>query len=211
MKMNKVLIKISIGLMLLSAVFAAQSADLELRPSATVRFSPIKKVKLYLTPELRFDYFELDKFLIEAEVKYSPLKYMDLGASYKLVMNFKTDDPTEYIHRFAFYTGVSYKIDRYTPSVRIMIANYDEDEGISNFMRYKAKLDYDIPKLKIDPYISAELYHQLSDGLYKMRYAIGADWRFTKDHSIGLSYKLDDYIDADKVKHIVGVGYTFKF
>ena len=210
--MRNTLIKLTLVSLLVSIVFAAQMDELELRPSATVRFSPIKKVKLYVTPELRFDYFTLDKFLLEAQVKYSPLKYLDVAAAYKLVLNRRNNDPVEVIHRVDVFVQGEYKIDRFIPSLRLMYVNYDEDEGVSHFLRYKIKLDYNIPKSKFDPFIAAELYHQLADGsLYKMRYSIGADWRFAKKMSIGLAYKLDQYMNSDRVKHIVELGYTYKF
>jgi Protein of unknown function (DUF2490) len=205
-------LRFALGLLIGSAIFAMQMDELELRPSATIRFSPIKKMKLSLTPELRFDYFTLDKFLLETEVKYSPLKYMDVGAAYKLVLNRRNNDPLEVIHRFDVYLEGEYEIDRFTPSLRLRYSNYDEDEGISNFLRYRVKVDYDIPKVKIDPYLGAELYHQLDDNtLYKIRYGIGADWRFAKKMSLGLAYKLDSYFDSGNVKHIVELGYTYKF
>lgn len=186
--------------------------EMEYRVSGSVRFSPVKKIKLYVSPELRLDESGLDKFLVETEVKYSALKILDVGASYKLLMNFKTNNPTEYVHQFTFFSQVEHKIDRFNPSLRVMFVNYDEDEGTSNLLRYKTKLEYDIPKIKIDPYIAAELYHEISTGeISKMRYSIGADWRFTNRQSLGLSYKLDDYLDADKKKHIVSLDYSYKF
>ncbi len=196
---------------LLSFSLFAQSR-MEYRVSATVRFSPLKKVKLYLTPELRFRSTGLDKILLEAEAKYSPLKYLDVGGSYKLMIDKLHILPFELINRFDVYLGGEMDLGRFAPALRLMYVNYDEDEGISHFLRYKAKLDYDIPKSKIDPFVATELYHQLTDGtFYKMRFSIGADWRFAKKQSIGLAFKLDEYLDDARMKHIIDLGYTFKF
>lgn len=212
MTLKPVYRKILLGLLILGSTFAVQVDELELRSSATIRFSPFKKVKLYVTPELRFDYFTLDKFLLETEVKYSPFKFLDVGGAYKLVLNRRTNNPLEVIHRFDAYFEGDVDLGRFTPALRIMYVNYDEDDGVSHFLRYKAKLGYNIPKSKIDPSLSAELYHQLTGNtLYKMRYSIGADWRFAKQHSIGLSYKLDYYLGDTKLKHVVELGYSYKF
>lgn len=201
-----------VALIGLCSIFLFAQDEVEARFSAGVRFSPLKDIKLYVTPELRVDKDGVDKFLTEIELKYSPLKVLDIGASYELLMNFKASDPTEYVHRLTIYSEAEHKVDRFSPSLRIMFANYDEDETVSNFLRYRAKVGYDIPSLKIDPSVSMELYHELTSGdFYKIRYSIGADWRFAKKQSIGLEYKLDDYVDSDKVKHIIGVGYSFKF
>lgn len=196
---------------LFSLIVFAQD-EVEARFSAQLRFSPMKDIKLYVTPELRVDNEGVDKFLTEIELKYSPLKVLDIGASYELLMNFKTNNPTEYIHRLTIYSEAEHKFERFSPALRIMFANYDEDESISNYLRYRVKVGYDIPNLKIDPSISVELYHEITSGdFYKIRYSIGADWRFAKKQSIGLEYKMDDYVDADKVKHIIGLAYSYKF
>lgn len=210
--MRKILLTLILGSILISSVFALQMDELELRPSATLRFSPLNDLKLYITPEVRLDYFTADKFMLEVKAKYSLNKYLDAGAAYKLVLNQRNNDPLEVIHRVDVFAEGEYKIERFIPSLRLMYVNYDEDEGVSHFLRYKIKVDYNIPKSKIDPFLAAELYHQLIDAsLYKMRYSIGADWRFAKKHSIGLAYKLDDYLADTRLKHIVALGYTYKF
>ena len=204
--------KIILILTLLSLGFAFAQSETEFRASASIRFSPFKKIKLYLSPELRFTTERLDKILAGAEIKVSPLKVLDMGLGYKAVVNYKNDGSSELIHRIEVYSETEHDLGRFTPGIRIMYVNYDEDEGVSHFLRYKVKLAYNIPKSKIDPSLSAELYHQLTGNtLYKMRYSIGADWRFAKQHSLGLAYKLDDYLGDTKLKHVVELGYAFKF
>ena len=44
-----------------------------------------------------------------------------------------------------------------------------------------------------------------------MRYAIGASYKFNKKSSIGLSYMLDYYMTDYRNKHIIKVGYKYKF
>ena len=192
------------------AVYA--QSETEYRFNVGFRYSPIKNLKLYLMPELRVDAGGVDKALAEVEAKYAVLKILDMGVSYKAIFNFKNSGVTELSHRVAVYSEVEHKIKRFRPSLRAMFVNYDEDEDASNFLRGRVKLEYNVRNVRIDPYVTAELYYQLSDGnVYKMRYAVGTDWRISKHHAVGLEYKLDQYTNSDKIKHIVGLGYTFKF
>lgn len=211
--MNRILNKIF--WLSLTSVFAFNlyaDNEVEYRTSAGVKFLPVRNIKVYLTPELRFDARGLDKCLLEGEVKYSPFKQLDLGGSYTYLANLKTNDPTEYAHRITVFAGVEHEVDRFTPSFRIMWANYDEDDGGNSYLRYKLKSDYNISGVKIDPYAAVELYQDLSGGnLYKWRCSVGAKWRFTKKQSLELAYKLDDFVDKDDLKHIVCLGYGFRF
>ena len=62
------------------------------------------------------------------------------------------------------------------------------------------------------PYANVETF--VASGLEKMRYAAGTEIRLNKQHSFDVKYMFqrpftDD--DADVNRHIIGVGYTFKF
>ncbi|MFA6618203.1 MAG: DUF2490 domain-containing protein [Candidatus Neomarinimicrobiota bacterium] len=204
--------KTVIILSLFSMLFAVNTNKTEYRVEGSLRVSLFKNVKFYLIPELRFNNNGLDESLTEAELKYSPLKNLDLGLSYRLTMDHKSNKPTEYIHRYSVFSAFEHEIGRFLPSLKIMFSNYNGDNNLLNLLRYKANLEYDIPKLKVDPFLSAELFHQLENStIYKIRYGLGADWRFIKDQSIGLSYKLDNYLNENKIKHIITLDYSYKF
>lgn len=81
-----------------------------------------------------------------------------------------------------------------------------------NVLRSRLRVSYDIPKCKVDPYADVELFNYWS--LQKVRYTIGADWKVSKQHSIGLFYRFqDNNSDSSEVDqlHVIGVGYSFKF
>lgn len=82
-----------------------------------------------------------------------------------------------------------------------------------NVLRSKLKIDYNIPKCKVDPYVDVELFNAWA--LQKMRYTIGLDWKLTKKHVFGLSYHYQDVNadddDNDVDSHIIGLSYKFKF
>ena len=92
----------------------------------------------------------------------------------------------------------------------------DDEKGNkhSYVLRSRLQVEYDKKGLPIEPYASVEMYNDL-DGfkIKKMRYTVGADYKITKKHSVGLYYRYQDFPDNDEGEssHILGIGYKFKF
>lgn len=187
--------------------------NFKFRTEAELSFSPLKNLKLNIIPELRFDdTFSLDKYLLEGEATYKPLKFLSLAASYRFVAQQKDNSDTKYVNRFAFSVIAKKKLKRFETAFRLRYTN-DADDEISNeqFFRYKTSLKYDIPKSKLTPFIAAEAFQQLSGGdLYKMRYSTGLDYKLFKKNYLRLSYKLDYFQKEYKNNHILSVGYKIK-
>jgi len=186
----------------------------ETRTELEVSYKPIKKLKLTLIPEFRFDEnFSLDKYLFEGEAEYKVWKFLEYGATYRFVVNPRDTKETEYFHRFGFRTTVKKEFGRFQPSFRLMYSNYADDEIIDKeFMRYKALLKYDIKNFKLTPFVATEAFQQFDGGgLYKMRYTAGFDYKLFKKNYLGASYKLDYYKKEYKNKHIFCIGYKIKF
>lgn len=81
-----------------------------------------------------------------------------------------------------------------------------------NVLRSRLQAAWDIPHCKVDPYANAELFNSWS--LTKTRYTVGADWKITKHHAVGLYYRYQDVRDNDENEpdeHIIGASYKFKF
>lgn len=84
----------------------------------------------------------------------------------------------------------------------------------SNVLRSRLQVAYDIKGVPFEPYASVELYNDFKDlKLKKTRYTIGGDYKITKQHSVGLYYRYQDFSGNDEGEstHILGVGYKFKF
>ena len=78
-------------------------------------------------------------------------------------------------------------------------------------LRSRLTAKWDIPKCKVNPFASVELYTRLDDwkGCDKMRYRIGASYKINKDNSISLFYLYQDANDDDEPKgHAIGLGYS---
>lgn len=190
------------------------SNEVQTRTELELDFKPIKKVKLTFMPQLRFDEdFSLDKYLFETGVKYKALEFLDLGATYRFVVNPRDTKSTEYFNRYSFSATAKKEYGHFKPALRLRYSNYaDDDVSDQSYFRYKASLKYDIPKCKFTPFVAAELFQQLDGGnLYKMRYSTGVDYKLFKKNYLGISYKFDYYNTEYLNKHIFSVGYKIKF
>lgn len=78
-------------------------------------------------------------------------------------------------------------------------------------LRSRFGIKWNIPKCKINPFASVELYSRLDDwkGCDKMRYRIGASYKINKQNALSLFYLYQDANDDDEPKgHAVGLGYS---
>lgn len=91
-----------------------------------------------------------------------------------------------------------------------------EDKAVSgkgrSMLRSRLQVEYDIPKCKVDPFASVELFNGWA--LQKVRYTVGADWKIRKKHVVGLSYKYQTVNEDDDNEpdcHVLGISYKYKF
>ncbi len=186
----------------------------ETRTELGLSYKLSKKIKLSFAPEFRFDEdCALDKYLFEAGAEYKAAKFLDLEATYRYVINPRDTKDTEYFGRYSFSAIANKKFNRFETAFRLRYSNDNDDESSDEeFFRYKASVEYNIPKCKLTPFIAVEAFQQLGDdsGLYKMRYATGFDYKLFKNNYIGASYKFDYYKTEYLNKHILGIRYKIK-
>lgn len=215
MKYFKIISCLFIVLLFLFSSAKAQEVENEFqaRTSITLSKKLLKNLKLSISPEIRFDDdFSIDKYVLEGKLTYKLSKTFSLGAGYRFYSNKRENKDTENYGRFSFSGKYEKKFDRFEPSLRIKYSNYSDDESDTDMLRYKAGLKYDIKNSKITPYLGLEAYHDISESeFYKMRYSAGMDYKLNKKNSIGIGYKFDYYINEDKNRHIISVGYKVKF
>lgn len=198
----------------------------EYRTGLDLSLKLMKGLKFEVAPDLRFADGGLDRFVLNTGLSYKTFDCLYWGVTYRLDVNrveggdgtytslgvYKTHH-TESYNRFAF--DVTYKdgYGRFTPSLRLRYSNYvDEQVEGKSFLRYRAKVDYDIRKCRFTPFVSVEGYHQTSDMvLYKVRYSTGVDFKTSRNGSLSLDYKLDYFNLKYKNSHIVSTGYKYKF
>jgi hypothetical protein len=81
-------------------------------------------------------------------------------------------------------------------------------------LRSRLQVAYDIAHWKFDPTVGVEMFNDKS-GIQKMRYQVSIDYKYRKQHVFSLSYRFQDVNsdddDNDKNRHLVGLGYAYKF
>lgn len=185
---------------------------------AEVEFKPVKKIKIYVSPEIRLDeHFDVTKYFIESGLSYKVVKNTYLSGSYRFVAEPGTAEiPTVFEHRFELSASYKNDIAGFEPAFRLAYTNYSDDDDENgynrNFLKFRSKLAYDIPHFKLTPYLSAEFFYNLNDrDAYKMRYAAGGKYKLFKNNYLNVGYKLDYYLRDYKNKYILNIGYTLKF
>ena len=78
-------------------------------------------------------------------------------------------------------------------------------------LRSRLTAKWDIPKCKVNPFVSTELYSRVDKwrGFEKLRSRIGASYKIDKDNSIELYYLFEKAGEKGKANtHAIGVGYS---
>ncbi len=83
-----------------------------------------------------------------------------------------------------------------------------------NVLRSRLQLSYDIPHWKFDPFANVEMFND-KGGIQKMRYQVGIDYKYRKQHAFALTYRYQnvnkDDDDQEANIHMIGLSYKYKF
>lgn len=87
------------------------------------------------------------------------------------------------------------------------------DSKNTHVLRSRLQVEYDKKGLAVTPYASVEFFNGWS--LQKTRFQTGLDWKVSKQHTLGFFYRYqtvrDDEDDLEPNRHMIGIGYKFKF
>jgi hypothetical protein len=184
-----------------------------------IEFTFTKKIlndfEISIIPEIRLqDDFKIDEYIFEGKLEYEPVKFLDLSVSYRYNTDVKAKG-NEVSNNIVFDATGKAGYERFDGSLRLRLTN-DYDAGDipweTFYFRPRAKVKYNIRKVKIDPYVSYELFYNIKNNdLFKGRFDIGMNRDFGKHHEMGLYYRLQDYFSIRNSVNILGIDYGFKF
>ena len=175
----------------------------------------LKDFEFSIIPEIRFqDDFKVDEYIFEGKLDYEAFSFLDLSVSYRYNTDVKKNG-NEISNNFVFDATGKQDYKRFDGSLRLRFTNeYDagDDPLETIYFRPRAKLKYNIRKIKIDPYINYELFYNIKDkDLYKGRIDIGISRDLAKNHVVGIYYRNQDYFSNRNSIHILGIDYGFNF
>ena len=112
--------------------------------------------------------------------------------------------PEKTVKRYSNVDNDDYDLGEY-------VGEHTYDGTCSNKWRNRLQLKYRLTK-QWRPYVNAESTIGGS-GLDKMRYAVGTEFRLSKQHSFDVKYLYQHiYKDTDEGnRHVLGIGYTYTF
>lgn len=209
-------------LLLLSCTALSVSAQDDFGGNISVELSKKlgKKVDLSLEEEVRLtqnmSHFDRSATTLGADFKLIK-KYLKGGVAYSALVynenNYRLLD-----HRaIASLSGSAYAGNfEFSLRARYQATFLDESYGNSHkvnpkqIIRGKAEVEYDIAKIKLNPYISAEAYYEVAKkDCNRFKYSVGAKKKINKHNSIGLGFQLDDKLKSNNYYVLLGYGYKF--
>lgn len=204
--MNRLLL-LSVLLFFGSLTISAQKTDFGLWYEVNATFDITKGLRFDVEANLRTDQnaSSIEKFYIEPGLRYKFNDYFAAGVYYRFIEQRETIDKSEGIyefhprHRWFVQLKGSLPVYRFTLSARYRFQEQfktyiedPEDEIPIWAHRLRFEIDYDIKGLPLQPYASIEMHSKLfvsNDILIEdWRYIVGADYTFSKKHTVGLEY-----------------------
>lgn len=183
-----------------------------------------KKVEVTLSPEVRFtdQSQKVDDILFEADARIRWFKLFQPEFSYRFSRSY--DDPGQYFNGNRLSAGVRSVVDvgRFRFSNRIQYMHsltnkYSLGYSIETrrYIREGLKISYNIRKSKLEPFVQAEIYYDLSPDrnheFSRIRYRAGFELPVSKRSTIDIYFLLQDKLNTKNPlrTYAIGVFYTY--
>ncbi len=180
-----------------------------------------------VTPELRMTSspFRVDDMLLEANIAFKPLKWLQLIGGYRYSRFYESDFDERFNgHRYSIAIRPKFDLGRFSFSYRgqyqrSMIYWYDMGYSIEtkdNF-RNRLQITYNVPNSKVEPFASGELYYDLTSGKQKefsrLRVRAGVTYPLNKRNEIEVfgQYQTKLNTNSPETSYVLGVFYSFSF
>ena len=223
MKQLKILF-FTASLLTIHTLSAQDDLGSSLSADITKRIIPGLNLSLEEDFRLRDNLSEVDRFSTTLELSYKPWKFLKLGGAYNLINYNHETKGWEVRHRYYFFATGSYRINRFTVSLRerfqstyrVGVKETSKRANPKLYLRSRLEVEYDIRNCKFEPFASVELYNTLNDPqgnkMNKLKYTAGSKYKLNKRNSLQLYYRYVNFKDDDEGngKHMIGLGYSYK-
>ncbi|MDY4602396.1 MAG: DUF2490 domain-containing protein, partial [Bacteroides uniformis] len=159
------------------------------------------------------DLGKTDRWGLKVGGSYKLLPFLKLGAGYETHYRNRGADGWKFRHRYRLEGTLSARVQRVKLSLRERFQHTFDGHTDELRLRSRAKVAYDIPKCKVEPYASAEMYNGLNRtehfGVKRMRYRGGITLPLSERWEVDIFYCRQ--WEKDKRKDIVGVECVYSF
>jgi len=227
MKMMKMIRKIAVFLILISAsgVLAGQENDFGIWLELNTTHKIVKNLDATVNGELRTfnNSSQVRQVFIEGGLEYKLTKRFSVAGSYRLTSRREDDDNFYWRHRIFADLKLKYPVNDFNISARLRFQRSTktyiedlEDLDAAYLYRLRMKVDYDIPKVPLAPYIYYESFSPAFAGegfrISKYRLSTGAEYHVTKKSDIQAGYIFQHDKDPElRNTNILSLGYAVKF
>ena len=197
--------------------------DLETWSSISANYKLNKKWSLSLEEQLRLksNSSELDQFFTEVGTKYKVAKGFTTGVAARYIRENDNEGKVQGMeNHLRFHLDVSYrhKIDRLRLKYRVRGQTKSELGVITseweNKLRLLLKANYNIKNWKLDPFVSTEIFREVSSSSFeKYRLTLGTSYKFKNKSELGAFYRLEKELKETlpKSTNVIGVSYQLNF
>lgn len=221
--------------LIFSATVEAQS-DLSNWTGAEAKFDLNKDWTIALEAQSRTDLKlgRIDALLLSPSIKWNPMKHLEAGLSYRLTSVPYSSSTTNRVEKHRITADFNFvKIEKFFLKKKTRVGmslrlrgttEQQAEKRTENTLRLKFKLEYNLPKTKLDLFASTELFYsfqrdlvytftevQSVNAIGKYRVKLGMSYPIAKQHTVKL-FGMNQWRYPDGTNEIVvGLGYSFSF
>jgi len=188
-----------------------QSKDFQVWTGADVKYKLNKKISFGLEQALRTGNNSLlvDKTFTEFNVSFDLPKKMTLVGGYRFMQNYIGENSNG--HRIFTQYKIKYKLDRIKIGYRLMYQYQVKNENATHALRNQLKVNYNIPKISVEPFVAAESFYTFFRGFDKYRLSVGLSESFGKKLEGSIFYRYQREVNNTYVQqlNILGIGISY--
>lgn len=206
----------------------SQGDDFGIWYSVSAEHKLVKRFEINMEASVRTyeNASRVDEMFIEPGIKYKLSKYAGLGASYRFSQFKEKDDNFHGRHKWFIDADGLLPLGDFSLSARIRFQERyktyfgkkvtEDEKKPDSHLRYKLKLDYNIPSFPVNPYIAAEIFcpvfQSTTKKIDKDRFTAGIEYKIAKRHAVDLEYIFQrDFLPEIADINLLSVGYNIKF
>ena len=199
--------------------------DMETWSSINLDYKASKKFKLGLGQQLRMEdnTSNVQQYFTNLYGEYKLSKAFKLGLEGRFIRDNDDEGKIQGYEnhlRWALYTGFQHDVNRFNLKYRLQYQNKNElgvssSEGVVAIEKIRLKLGarYNIPKWKLDPRFSAEVFRNIgsTNQFSKIRGTLGTKYSFKNAGTLGVFFRIEKELNQTYplTSHVIGLNYTY--
>ncbi len=181
----------------------------------------LSDLEIYADHQIRYGMTtnQLEKEFTVIGMEFDVNKYLDIGGEYRFGDNRRGSGDIVKFDRLSYFLKSKIEVARFEFKPRIQWQRQKttpkKKEKITDKVRFKGQVNYDIRQWKLDPFFAAEFFTADEGEGYakeKVRYTLGTSYKILKGLSISLGYRYETSYDIEEVDvNVIQAVLNYKF